>query len=56
MTDVAATSEPETTAPADQDARTLPSTGRTSLPTGHVGSLLFTAGLALVRITRRRQA
>lgn len=47
---------PETTAPADQDARTLPSTGRTSLPTGLVGSLLFTAGLALVRITRRRQA
>ncbi len=41
---------------ADQEARTLPSTGRSSLPFGLVGSLLFTAGLGLVRITRRRQA
>ena len=48
----ATTTLPSTTLVA-QDGRSLPVTGRSSLPVGLVASLLFGAGLLLVRTTRR---
>lgn len=47
------TTVPAITTLVAQDGRSLPVTGRSSLPVGLVGVLLFGAGLALVRTTRR---